>query len=115
MIIFRFLKNCNYLFISVVNEDHRYSCLSKREPPQLVDQFSQTEITMADMCSFKQRYNTLKEKISKPDKIMRDSFISKITKSDRSVQKYTGVTSKALLDGMFGMINSLSIFSLPLL
>ena len=44
------------------------------------------------------------EKLANKDILLRDLFIGKITESDKSVQQYTGIPSKAVLDGLSGNV-----------
>ena len=74
----------NYTGVSVV-----YSC---------TDSSTQTDLTVAEIGALEQRVKCL----DNPEKLLRDLFVEKITKDDSSIQQYTGIPSKKILNGAFG-------------
>ena len=49
-----------------------------------------------------EEFEKFREKLANKDNLSRDLFIWKITDSDKSVQQYTDILTKAVLDGLFG-------------
>ena len=101
------------MFLSVETPlDHDY-CSSNRQThsdgPTYSTSGTQTDLNMSDM---KDLVNA-KEKLDSKDSLLRDLFIEKVTRSDQNVMKYTGIPSKNLLNGFFGMNNSTCIFVYP--
>lgn len=44
----------------------------------------------------------IKEKSQNPDAVFREFFTNKFTANDNNVTKYTGLSSKSMLDGLYG-------------
>ena len=74
----------NYTGVNVV-----YSC---------TDSSTQTNLTMTEIGALEQRVKCQ----DNPEKLLRDLFVEKITKDDSSIQQYTGIPSKKILNGAFG-------------
>ncbi|XP_062577471.1 uncharacterized protein LOC134239316 [Saccostrea cucullata] len=68
------------------------------------DASTQTGFSMTDIDNLQQKAKQLDD----PDTLLRDLFIAKVTKSDSSVQQYTGIPSKRILDGTFDILNKSS-------
>lgn len=43
-----------------------------------------------------------KSKLQNPDSLLRELFMNKVTRDDRTVKQYTGAPSKTMLNGLFG-------------
>lgn len=79
--------------------DHEYALTSSthdnRTPLEIK---MQTDVGMAEMTEL---FN-IKEKSQNPDAVFRELFTNKFTANDKSVTKYTGLSSKSTLDALYG-------------
>lgn len=87
--------------------DHSYM-ESRGDIPEFVDEGTQTDISLEDMQKAEHTLKNMQEKMEKRDDLLRDSFVQKVTESDESVRQYTGVPSKEVLNGLFGILDKAS-------
>jgi hypothetical protein len=82
--------------------EHCYSYTNRADEmcAQTKDMGVQTTMTYADIEDLEKRVKSLDD----ADKMSRDLFVAKVTKDDKSIQKYTGLPSKQILGGVFGMM-----------
>lgn len=59
----------------------------------------QTTLTTADIKVLEEKSTKLED----PEKLMRELFVNKVVKDDKNVQMYTGLPSKKILNGVYGM------------
>lgn len=59
----------------------------------------QTTLTTADIKVLEEKSTKLED----PEKLMREPFVNKVVKDDKNVQMYTGLPSKTILNGVYGM------------
>ena len=67
---------------------------------------TQTNLSLKDMEKFEKDFDEMEEKINNTSKLQRDIFVENVVKNDDNVNKYTGVPSLAVLNGMFSILNS---------
>ncbi|KAK3107488.1 hypothetical protein FSP39_015657 [Pinctada imbricata] len=92
------------LFLDPQPSDHNYSFCEKGKEKSHIDHDCQTDITMEDMDNLFEA----KSKLQNPDSLLRELFVNKVTRDDRTVKQYTGAPSKPLLNGLFDILNSSS-------
>ena len=87
-----------------VLDDHGYHYPNRPADniPVSKDAETQTDLTMEDLKVKEAKLQDLEEKFSKPDVLLRDLFVKKITETDAKVRSYLGVPSILTLFGLFG-------------
>ena len=87
-----------------VLDDHGYHYPNRPADniPVSKDAETQTDMTMEDLKVNEAKLQDLEEKFSKPDVLLRDLFVKKITETDAKVRSHLGVPSILTLFGLFG-------------
>ncbi|XP_056021427.1 uncharacterized protein LOC130054751 [Ostrea edulis] len=87
-----------------VEVEHCYTGTHRVDDVQTREIGIQTSMTSADI----DRLEKKGKRLDNPDQLMRELFVTKVTKNDKSVQKYTGLPSKQSLGGLFGILDKAS-------
>ncbi|XP_033724574.1 uncharacterized protein LOC117314614 [Pecten maximus] len=102
------LSDDHSCFISKdISDDHRYSVRQTliSDSHTSRDAAVQTDLSMFDIQDTSQKLEDLEQKLANKDTLLRDLFVDKVTRTDESVMQYTGIPSKDLLFGLFGILN----------
>ncbi|XP_021357370.1 uncharacterized protein LOC110452934 [Mizuhopecten yessoensis] len=93
-----------------MSKDHSYSVgqITSDTAVEVRDSAVQTDLSMWDIQANSQKLEDLEQKLGNKDALLRNLFVDKVTRTDESVMQYTGIPSRDLLFGLFGILNRAS-------